>query len=90
MIHEQYEAEEKLKEECGVFGMYDFDGGDVASAIYYGLFALTRRVLIPLILSVCIGVIVYFVIIIYFYSDHPEELSSIPYANKIIYKFKKH
>ena len=32
MIHEQYEAEEKLKEECGVFGMYDFDGGDVASA----------------------------------------------------------
>ena len=40
MIHEQYEAEEKLKEECGVFGMYDFDGGDVASAIYYGLFAL--------------------------------------------------
>ena len=43
MIHEQYEAEEKLKEECGVFGMYDFDGGDVASAIYYGLFALQHR-----------------------------------------------
>ena len=43
MIHEQYEAEGKLKEECGVFGMYDFDGGDVASAIYYGLFALQHR-----------------------------------------------
>ncbi len=43
MIHEQYEAEEKLKEECGVFGMYDFAGGDVASAIYYGLFALQHR-----------------------------------------------
>ena len=62
--------------------------GVIVAIVYYGLFALTRRVLIPLILSVCIGVIVYFVIIIYFYSDHPEELSSIPYANKIIYKFK--
>jgi len=32
-----------MKEECGVFGMYDFDGGDVASAIYYGLLALQHR-----------------------------------------------
>lgn len=24
-----------LHEECGVFGMYDFDGNDVASSIYY-------------------------------------------------------
>lgn len=32
-----------LKEECGVFGMYDFDGNDVASTIYYGLFALQHR-----------------------------------------------
>lgn len=32
-----------IKEECGVFGMYDFDGGDVASAIYYGLLALQHR-----------------------------------------------
>ena len=32
-----------LHEECGVFGMYDFDGGDVASTIYYGLFALQHR-----------------------------------------------
>ena len=34
---------DKLQEECGVFGMYDFDGNDVASAIYYGLFALQHR-----------------------------------------------
>lgn len=34
---------EGLQEECGVFGMYDFDGGDVASTIYYGLFALQHR-----------------------------------------------
>ena len=27
----------------GVFGMYDFDGNDVASEIYYGLFALQHR-----------------------------------------------
>ena len=32
-----------LHEECGVFGMYDLDGGDVASTIYYGLFALQHR-----------------------------------------------
>lgn len=32
-----------LHEECGVFGAYDVDGGDVASTIYYGLFALQHR-----------------------------------------------
>ena len=34
---------DELHEECGVFGMYDFDGNDVASEIYYGLFALQHR-----------------------------------------------
>ncbi len=33
----------RLHEECGVFGMYDLDGNDVASTIYYGLFALQHR-----------------------------------------------
>lgn len=37
------EQTDKLGEECGVFGIYDFDGGDVASTIYYGLFALQHR-----------------------------------------------
>lgn len=37
------EDDSKLKEECGVFGIYDLDGQDVASAIYYGLFALQHR-----------------------------------------------
>ena len=37
------EDEPKLGEECGVFGMYDLDGNDVASTIYYGLFALQHR-----------------------------------------------
>lgn len=32
-----------LHEECGVFGMYDFKGNDVANSIYYGLFALQHR-----------------------------------------------
>ena len=36
-------AGDELHEECGVFGMYDFDHGDVASTIYYGLFALQHR-----------------------------------------------
>lgn len=36
-------TDDKLSEECGVFGMYDIDGGNVASAIYYGLFALQHR-----------------------------------------------
>lgn len=32
-----------LGEECGVFGAYDLDGGDVTASIYYGLFALQHR-----------------------------------------------
>lgn len=34
---------DKLKEECGVFGAYDFEGRDVSAAIYYGLLALQHR-----------------------------------------------
>ena len=37
------QAIDELHEECGVFGMYDFDGADVAPSIYYGLFALQHR-----------------------------------------------
>ncbi len=32
-----------LGEECGVFGAYDMDGGDVAPSVYYGFFALQHR-----------------------------------------------
>ena len=42
-IHIRTENDSKLKEECGVFGVYDFDGHDVASTIYYGLYALQHR-----------------------------------------------
>ena len=42
-IHVQEEFDDSLHEECGVFGVYDFDGNDVASTIYYGLFALQHR-----------------------------------------------
>lgn len=35
--------ESEVHEECGVFGAYDFDGNDVATTIYYGLFALQHR-----------------------------------------------
>lgn len=39
----QSTGETGLGEECGVFGMYDLDGADVAPAIYYGLFSLQHR-----------------------------------------------
>ena len=44
-IHAQqeYDRDDSLHEECGVFGMYDLDGNDVAGSIYYGLFALQHR-----------------------------------------------
>ena len=42
-IHVQEEFDDCLHEECGVFGIYDFDGNDVASTVYYGLFALQHR-----------------------------------------------
>lgn len=41
MMIQQWDDE--LHEECGVFGIYDLDGADVASTIYYGLFALQHR-----------------------------------------------
>ena len=40
---EKHTLSHSLHEECGVFGMYDLDGNDVASTIYYGLFALQHR-----------------------------------------------
>ncbi|MBQ9615232.1 MAG: class II glutamine amidotransferase, partial [Selenomonadaceae bacterium] len=36
-------AEQPIGEACGVFGMYDLDGNDVAASIYYGLYALQHR-----------------------------------------------
>lgn len=41
--YENGEESRSLHEECGVFGVYDLDGGDVAPTIYYGLFALQHR-----------------------------------------------
>ncbi len=39
----QKELNDNLREECGVFGIYDFDGGNVAETIYYGLLSLQHR-----------------------------------------------
>lgn len=36
-------SEDKLHEECGVFGIYSLAGDDVAEDIYYGLVALQHR-----------------------------------------------
>ena len=35
--------EKKPKEECGIFGIFDKNGGDVAKKVYYALFALQHR-----------------------------------------------
>lgn len=32
-----------VREECGVFGIYDMDGNDVSSSVYYGLCSLQHR-----------------------------------------------
>lgn len=34
---------DSLHEECGVFGIYESKTADVASAVYYGLYALQHR-----------------------------------------------
>ena len=41
--YETYEDSDRLHEECGVFGIYDFDRNNVAPTIYYGLLALQHR-----------------------------------------------
>lgn len=43
MTSNNIDAADELHEECGVFGVYDFDGNNVSSTIYYGLFALQHR-----------------------------------------------
>lgn len=46
MMQTEYEMladTDKPGEECGVFGIYDLDGQDTASTIYYGLMALQHR-----------------------------------------------
>lgn len=42
-IFVEEELNDNLREECGVFGIYDFDGGNVAESIYYGLLSLQHR-----------------------------------------------
>ena len=34
---------DEIHEECGVFGAYNINGEDIASLVYYGLFALQHR-----------------------------------------------
>ena len=43
-IFEEWAIQDEPREECGVFGMYDFSAQEnVASTIYYGLLALQHR-----------------------------------------------
>lgn len=43
MIFLNKEDDDKLHEECGVFGINSFSGRDVAEKVYYGLYALQHR-----------------------------------------------
>ena len=36
-------ADNKLHEECGVFGIYGVEGMDISRTTYYGLYALQHR-----------------------------------------------
>ena len=40
---DQIQADTGLKEECGVFGIYNNDNDDSGRVVYYGLFALQHR-----------------------------------------------
>lgn len=42
-INNNYFESDKLNHECGVLGIYDLDGEDVSSSIYYGLYGLQHR-----------------------------------------------
>ena len=61
----------------------------IVLGVYYGLFTLTHRVFLPLILSVVVGVFVYFIMIMYIYWEHPAYLFEIPYMKTLYYKIKR-
>lgn len=42
-LFEDMYIEDELKEECGVFGIYNNDDNDTGRIVYYGLFALQHR-----------------------------------------------
>ena len=64
--------------------------GIIVGGTYYILFTFTRKVFIPMVLAIGIGVIIYFMIIVFLYSDHPELLDEIPYMNKITRRLQRH
>lgn len=57
--------------------------------VYQLLFIVTHRVFLPLMISVVVGIVVYFAIIIFFYWEHPSQLYSLPYMRTIFSKLKK-
>lgn len=61
----------------------------VVAVIYYGLFTLTHQVFVPLVLSIVLGIVTYFTVIIYIYWDHPQHLYTIPYMKTVFSKLKR-
>lgn len=62
--------------------------GVCAYGSYYLLFHLFRRVFIPLLASIGVGVVVYFILIIFFYHNHLELLDALPGMSKITRRLK--
>ena len=56
----------------------------IVALCYYNLINLIHRVIPVLALTILIGIISYFGMLLYLYKDHPEELSQIPYLQKLI------
>mgnify|MGYP005894949857 CR=1 FL=1 len=51
-LHIQREMDDKPGEECGVFGIYDFDGNDIAQTIIRDMLKIciqepTRNIIMP-------------------------------------------
>lgn len=63
--------------------------GIIVYGTYHLLFHITHQVFVPLMISIFVGIVVYFAIILFIYSDNPELLDNIPYINKILSKIKK-
>ncbi len=63
--------------------------GLCAYGTYHLLFHLTHKVFIPLLLAIFVGVVVYFLMILFLYRDHAEMLANIPYMDKILRKLKR-
>ena len=68
----------QIREECGVFGIFDPDGRASAQEVYYGLYALIHSNVICLGISVILAACVYFIVYLFVSKPGEEELGMMP------------